>query len=370
MKKLRVTWDMTFSARSAGGTDVYARNLFSALQAPGVIELQEIKCAHTAGPQRVEKFSGPAKNLWWLWRGLEQTLDAQRPDLFHAAAFLGPRRAPCPLVVNVFDVVYEIFPREFDWKWKFYARTVIPHTVHRADAVITLSEYARGEIVRVYDVPRARVHIVPPGIRHEFRADLDAAAIAERRARYNLPENYLLHIGSVEGRKNIRALLGALAQVRAEFPDLFLVLGGPRVHTSEAVQRARREFNVDDRVRSLSFIPQTDLPCVYAGARAFVYASKMEGFGIPPVEALACGIPVISAPNPPMPQVLGDAGYFAQDDSPAALAQAIRTVLRDQALTRALREKGIARAREFTWEGAARAMIQIYQTVLQDGLHQ
>ena len=360
----RVAWDMTFTIRSRTGTRTYTHNLLRALQETQQVALEELHGTRDAGRNRKGGGLPGAQNVWWLARGLEKQLNARAPDLFHAAAYLGPRRAPCPVIVNVFDVAYVTYPRYFDWKWRAYARFVIPHTVRNAAAVITLSEHARGEIARAYQIPRARVHIVAPGIGGEFQPPTNADAIARMRAQYGLRENYLLYVGATNKHKNIPALIAAFAQLRADFPELTLVLAGPRIPDAEHVRQAIRTHAVENSVTRLGFVPQSDLPLLYAGARAFVYASKLEGFGIPPVEAMACGTPVVAAPNPPMPEVLGDAACWAENDSPDALARAMRRVLTDDALAQTLRSKGIERARQFTWERAARATLQIYADVL------
>src|SRR5581483_9634350 len=153
-----------------------------------------------------------------------------------------------------------------------------------------------------------------------------------------------------EPRKNVPALVAAVARVRADFPDLTLALVGPRGNGSAAVQRALAEHQMDSVVRELGFVPPDDLPILYRGARALLYASRLEGFGMPPLEAMASGTPVIAAPNPPLPEVLGNAALFVADDSPLALADGIRKLLRDATLQAELRERGIAHARAFTWE--------------------
>ena len=352
-----VIWDMTFTLHTLTGTRVYAHNMYRALAARGEMRMEEIYAPNTAGG-----IPG-AQNVWWLARGLEKKLNARKPDLFHVAAYLGPRRAPCPVIVNVFDVAYVQYAEFFDWKWRAYARWVIPHTVQHAAAVVTLTEHARQEIIKAYSVDPARVHIVAPGVGSEFRMQ-DDAAVSEMRAKYNLGKNYLLYVGAPHERKNIPALINAFALLRHEFADLILVLAGPQMPEAEHITRAVNASGAANAVQRFGYIPQNDLPRLYAGARAFVYASKVEGFGMPPVEAMACGTPVVSAPNAPMPDVLGDAGYFARDDSPAALARAMGDVLRDDALAAQLRARGMARAREFTWERAARDMQKIYADVL------
>lgn len=363
----RVLWDMTFAAKSLTGTRVFAENLIDALGAQSAWEICAVNANERARAEKTGNVLTGLRHWWWLQSDLPRVAETERAGLLHCAAYLGPRRAACPVVVNVLDTTYLAFPRDFDWKWRLYAHTLIPPTVKNAAAILTLSEHARGEIARAYDVPRAKIKIVSPGVAAEFRAGADAGTIAAVRARYTLSDNYLLFVGAQETRKNVVALIRALARLRGECADLGLVLVGPRGGGSVEIQRAIDTLGLREAVRELGYVTQGDMPAFYAGARAFVYASKLEGFGMPPVEALACGVPVIAAPNPPLPEVLGDAAYFAADDSPEALAQATGCVLRDGALAMGLRARGLERAREFTWERAARATLRVYEEVLRGG---
>jgi glycosyltransferase involved in cell wall biosynthesis len=360
----RVLFDMTFAAKSLTGTRVFAQNLFDALCAQNGYAMRAVNANAITRAERSGNLWTGLQNVWWLQNGLPRAVRDQHAALLHIGAYLGPRRAACPVIVNVLDTTYLEFPDDFDWKWRLYARLWIPPALENAAALVTLSEHARGEIARRYRVARAKIHVVYPGIASEFHPTADARTIAGTRARYALPDEYILFVGAQETRKNIPALLRAFHLARAEFPNLALALIGPRGGGSAEMARVRRALNLARAVRELGYVPQSDLPALYAGARAFVYASKREGFGMPPVEAMACGAPVIAAPNPPLPEVLSDAAYFARDDTPAALAQAIGHVLRDDALAQLLRAKGRARAREFTWARAARATMQIYADVL------
>lgn len=363
----RVLVDMTFAAKSLTGTRVFAQNLLDAMRAQNRYDLKALNANETKHSEKTGNVFTGLRNLWWLQSGLPRVINAQRAALLHVAAYVGPRYAACPVLVNVFDTTYLTYPRDFDWKFRFYARRIIPFTVKNAAAILTLSEHARAEIARAYNLPRAKIQIVYPGVVSEFRPTADVGTIAQVRARHGLNDEYLLFVGAQQARKNIPALVGALSQVRTECPNLSLVLIGPRGSDSPEIQRSIRELDLEHAVRDLGYVANVGLPALYSGARAFVYASKLEGFGMPPVEAMACGVPVIAAPNPPLPEVLGDAAYFAQDDSPGALAQAIRVVLRDHGMANELRARGLERARAFTWERAARATINIYDALLRDG---
>ena len=360
----RVVWDMTFTIRSQTGTRVYTQNLYQTLRATSAWEFVELYGTREIGPRGRGNLKSNAQNIWWLLNGAERQVKLQPPDLYHAAAFLAPLRVPCPFVLNVFDTTYIEFHQHYDWKWNFYARTFIPNGIKNASAILTLSEHARGEIVRAYRVPRERVTVVPPGIGAEFQPPARAEAIAAMRAKYGVSENYLIHGGGAHARKNVPALIAAFARLCDTMPDLTLTLYGPHVLESARIREAIQAHGLAKRVTLLGYIPPQDLPALLAGARAFVYASKLEGFGMPPVEAMACGTPVVSAPNPPMPEVLGDAAYLTENDSPEALAVGRTRVLKDDVLAQTLRARGMERARLYTWENAARKTLAVYENIL------
>lgn len=360
----RVVWDMTFAHKSLTGTRVYARNVFDALAKLGSFELCETSAGATMRAEKTGNVLTGLQNIWWLQTQLPRMLRTQNADLIHASAYLGPLWAPCPMVVNVLDTTYLEFRGDFDWKWRLYARLLIPPTIKRAAALITLSNDARQKIARTYNVSNQKIRVIYPGVSTEFHSSTDMGTIAETRARYGLQDEYVLFVGAQEKRKNIPALVGALGRARAEFPSLTLALSGPRGSGSAALASATNELGLKNAVLDLGMVPQQDLPILYAGASAFVYASKLEGFGIPPVEAMACGTPVISAPNPPLPEVLGDAALFTENDSPDALAKGILRVLGNAELARRLRESGLKRAQQLTWERASHETATLYQEIL------
>jgi glycosyltransferase involved in cell wall biosynthesis len=346
------------------GTRVYTRELYRAIAAHGTYALSQVYAGGIEGVERRGLLSN-ARNILWLVSTLTRELERIKPALLHAAAYLGPPRSPCPVVLNVFDTTYAATPHHFDWKFRFYARTFIPAAIRRAAAILTLSEHARGEIERLYGVPRARVHVVPPGVGGAFHPPADGETIARVRSGYDLPGEYVMYAGEDHPRKNLPRLIAAFARARREIPSLHLVLAGPRAAASP-LQSAIEASGAAPAIHSTGYVPETDLAGLYAGARAFVFASAQEGFGMPPVEAMACGTPVVVAPNPPMREVLGDAAWFTADDSVEALAQGIVRVAQDDALCRTLRARGLERAQLYSWFESARKTMAVYAQLLGD----
>lgn len=352
-------FDLTFARKSRTGTRVYAERTCAALEALGLCELLPVS---DAGYRR---WWG-ARSLWWLQVELARQARMRRADLLHAAAFLGPRRAACPMVVNVLDTTFLVYPNDFDARWQFYARWVIPRTVRQAAAIITLSQHAKSEIVRAYAISPEHVHVIPPGVGAEFHSHHDPARVAETRARYGLSPAYLLFVGEIVPRKNVPTIVRAFAQLAGEFPECTLALVGPRGSGWREVETTIARLGVQNAVRVLGFVPEPDLPRLYAGARAFVFASRLEGFGMPLLEAMASGTVVVSTPNPPVPEIVRDAACLAADATPDALAAALRRVLHDAAYADELRTRGLERARHFTWTRTAQETFAVYQHVMQD----
>lgn len=363
-RRIRILLDLTFAAKSLTGTRIYAERVAAALSERADLEMDCVNAVATPRPERTGNLLTGLRNAWWLERELPTAARAHRADLIHSAAYLAPARAPCPVVVNVLDTTFLAFPEDFDWKWRLYARVLLPRGLAQSAAVITLSGHARSEISTAYSIAPGRIHVVPPGVSADFRPVPDADTISVVSARHGLARPYLLFVGAQEPRKNIPALLAALALVRAAHPDITLALAGPHGRASSTVRRAIAEHGLASAVRDLGPVLQADLPALYAGAAAFVYASRLEGFGMPPLEAMACGVPVIAAPNPPLPEVLGDAALFASSDSPPALAGAIERVLADPDLAASLARRGRSRARAFTWERAAAQTAAVYAGAL------
>jgi glycosyltransferase involved in cell wall biosynthesis len=268
-----------------------------------------------------------------------------------------------------------------------YLSDAVPRSLRRADAVLADSRATRGDLARLLGYDEARVTVVYPGVSPRFRP-LPPEATAPVRARLGLPERFVLFVSTLEPRKNLVRLLEAFAQLRTEgrglrtelsvaddsvlssqSSSLQLVIAGKRGWLYEEIFAALERLELGDRVRLLDFVDDNDLPALYNLAWAFAYPSIYEGFGMPALEALACGTPVVTADNSSLPEVVGDpasgseepAAALAPAEDVAALAAALGRVVFDTALRARLREAGPARARQFTWERAAQQVLACYR---------
>jgi glycosyltransferase involved in cell wall biosynthesis len=239
----------------------------------------------------------------------------------------------------------------------------LPRVVPRVDAVITVSQASKADIVRYLKVVPSKVRVVYRWVHAALRPS-PRDEIARAKAQYRLPDAYILFLGSIEKRKNVHGLLRAYAHLRQMGEPRPLVVVGVRRRNSK-VARTMRDLDLEQHVILTGYVPDADLPALYSGADLFVFPSLYEGFGLPPLEAMACGTPVVCSNAGSLPEVVGDAAIMVDPYDVEGLAEAMQRVLTDADLREELRAKGLARARHFTWEQAARETIAVYQKVLE-----
>jgi glycosyltransferase involved in cell wall biosynthesis len=236
--------------------------------------------------------------------------------------------------------------------------------VRRAAAVIAVSEHARQELQRVLRVPAGKIHVVHEAAPNGFQPLVSPAARAALRRKYQLPDEYLLYVGTLEPRKNLNRLIRALKQVRAAGHRHRLVLVGPQ---GWMMQNFRKEIAAEDMtnaVQFLGYVPTADLPGLYSLATLFVFPSLYEGFGLPPLEAMACGTPVVSSNRSSLAEICGDAAHLVDPEDTPQIAQALCDLLEDPARRAALGQRGLARAKSFSWQRAAQETAAIYRQVV------
>jgi glycosyltransferase involved in cell wall biosynthesis len=292
---------------------------------------------------------------------LETTL--RGADVFHATNYAAPRTRGTPLVLTVHDLALLRFPE--------LGTPALRRLVQRVGAnaagarrIIADSESTARDLRELVGIDAAKIRVVYPGCDDRFMEPVDASARARVGKRYGIVSPYVLHVGTLEPRKNLERLVRAFARARTRhaLPHR-LVLCGPRGWGSEALQRLLEAPDLADCVRWIGAAAREDLPALYAGATLFVYPSLYEGFGFPPLEAMACGTPVLTANVASLPEVVGDAAVLIDPRDEAALADSIGRMLQDADLA-SLAAAGRARARQFTWQRCARDTLAVYMDAL------
>lgn len=281
-------------------------------------------------------------------------------DVYHFPNFIIPPLRRGRTVVTIHDMSFERFPDMAEERNLRYLRSRIHRTAARADVILTDSQFSAREIVELLRVPRERVVAVPLGVAEHFRPASDEE-IAAWRTHSGLRRPYLLLVSTLEPRKNIPLLVEVFE--RLEDFDGELVLAGALGWKTDAIlQRIRHSPRVE-RIRLLNYVEDRWLPALYSAASAFVFPSFYEGFGLPPLEAMACGTPVVCAPAGSLPEILGDAPLWVSGYDPDAWTESVRRVLREESLRAELRERGRRQAARFRWEETARQTWSVYRSL-------
>lgn len=356
------------SYRSAG-ISWYAQNLLRELPAvdPGIrytVFLSErryqgapglhLRLSHLPAQQ-------PAMRVFWEQCIQPWALIRERVDLLHGLALVGPLLATRPIVLTIHDLSFLHFPHNFRAGRRLYLRLFTKWSVRRARRVIAPSESTRRDILDRYGVPADRVDRIYYGLDPIFRP-LPLDQVAEFRARQGLPDQFLLFVGTLEPRKNVTRLIEAYARLPQSRPPLYIVGGKGWLY--DEVFASVEVLGLGGSVRFAGHVPGQELPWWYNAAELFVYPSLYEGFGLPPLEAMACGTPVITSGVSSLPEVVGSAGITVDPLDVDALTGAMARVLADAEQRRMMQTAGLAQARTFSWQSAARHTVSSYRQAL------
>jgi glycosyltransferase involved in cell wall biosynthesis len=285
--------------------------------------------------------------------------------LFHAPHYVLPPLVRCRSVVTIHDVIHLMFPQYLPNRIAFsYAKWSITQAAQRATRVMTVSQSSKRDILRFVDTEPDKIDVIYNAYDERFAMEPREEDVVRVRERYQLTDEFVLYAGNVKPHKNLERLIDAFALVRKRGLDhLKLVLIGDEISKYTALRRAVHQHQLHNYVRFLGYLPEETLAVMYRLAGVFVFPSLYEGFGLPPLEAMASGTPVVTSNVSSLPEVAGDAAVLVDPYDPQAIADGIYRVLTDEKLRRALIHKGIARAGQFSWEQSVRRVRQIYGEV-------
>jgi glycosyltransferase involved in cell wall biosynthesis len=285
--------------------------------------------------------------------------------LFHATHYVLPPLVRCPSVVTIHDCIHLMFPQYLPNRRSLaYARTLISLAAKRATRVMTVSESSKRDILRYVDIPPEKIDVIYNSYDERFGIEPNEEAVARVRERYQLHDRFVLYAGNVKPHKNLERLIEAFHLVRNRGLDqLKLVLIGDDISRYSALRRAVHRHQLHKYVRFLGYLPEETLAVMYRLAGVFVFPSLYEGFGLPPLEAMASGTPVVTSNVSSLPEVAGDAAVLVDPYDAHAIADGIHRVLTDERLRDDLRRRGLARAKQFSWESSVRRVREIYGQV-------
>lgn len=314
--------------------------------------------------------AAPLGRIAWEQLAAPFALRRDHVDLLHAMAFVSPLISPCPTVITVLDLGFLCHPEAFKRSKRTYLQWMTRASVRKARRVIAISEHTRRDVIARYGVPAERVETVYCGVDRHFRP-LPAEEIAVFRNRKGLPERLILFLGTIEPRKNVSSLIAAYAHLLERAPvetsDLALVIAGAKGWFFEDVLAQIEALGLRQRVYLPGYVPEAEKPMWYNAATCFCYPSLYEGFGLPPLEAMACGVPVVTSDRSALPEVVGDAAHTVPPLDVEALSAALHQLIVSPSLRAEYAQRGRARAKRFSWEQAARETVHVYHQSLQEG---
>lgn len=306
----------------------------------------------------------PARMLWEQVT-LPRYLKRLKIDVLHSPHYTMPLAKPTTSIVTFCDMTFFLIPDMHSRSKRLFFRTMMRLSARRADHLIAISESTKQDMIRVLGLPASRIKVTPLAAGPSYRP-LPRSTVERVCEAYDLEfGQYIAYVGVLEPRKNVPLLINAYAAIATDFPDVPLVIAGKKGWMYDAIFNTVQQLGIQDRVRFLGYVPDDDLPALYNGARAFVYPSNYEGFGLPVLEAMQSGAVVITTNVSSMPEVAGDGAMLIEPNDQAGLEVALRRVLCDPQFSAELIERAARRATQFSWDRCARETLAVYQAVAQ-----
>ncbi|TMC22190.1 MAG: glycosyltransferase family 4 protein [Chloroflexi bacterium] len=373
---MRIAIDYTAAIRQGAGIGTYARNLVAAMLAQD--SNNQYKLLSSGHPTtehpfpRAENVRGQSifipdrylNILWYRWRApLPATLFSGPVDIYHGPDFvLPPLGKKVRKVVTIHDLAFLEHPEYAVPSLAAYLKKVVPEAVAAANVVAAVSTEVQRTLIEHLQVPPEKLTVIPNGVGPHFRRITDPLILNAARHKFGLKHPLLLAVGTMEPRKNHLGLIKAfhMARQQKQGPAMLAIVGGPGWLYDET-RKLVSDLQLEHKVRFLGRVSDLELITLYSIADSFAFPSFFEGFGIPPIEAMACGTPVITSKTSSLPEVVGDAALLVDPSDIADIAQAIVRLTQDADLCATLQQKGYQRAKEFTWEKSAYKMLNLYQ---------
>ena len=327
---------------------------------PEVCEVNPTRCRRISwSVQTSYGRRGHLQRMIWTQLVLPLRLLADRATLLFSPLPEGMLLPIIPQVIVVHDLLPLRFPQEYP-RQQYYFRYLVPAMLNRARAIIAVSESTRRDLLMLYSLQASKIQVVPDGYdQGRYRVGLMAQATQQN---YGLAP-YLLYVGNLLPHKNLHRLLQAFALISGRFPHTLVIAGRKDRRYYPSLEAEARALGVQERVRFLDYVPAADLPALYAAADVFVFPSLYEGFGLPILEAMACGVPVIAAHTGSMPEVAGDAAMLVNPDDVPAIAMAMESVLGNTGMREGMRRRGLMRASQYSWAKTAMMILKILERV-------
>lgn len=297
-------------------------------------------------------------------------INKYKPDVFFETFQVAPLRVLCPMVIVLHDMMDLMYKDAFTHHHfiirmglKYFFKFAVPRSIRKASVIITVSESTKRDLLSYFDIDEKKVTTILEGVEENFRPITDIDVLRSVKIRYGLLDRFVLYLGSIKPYKNLEGVLESFSKLyRTGFNDnVKLVIAGLKHFSLDKVNNKISMLDIKDKVLHVGFIDEKDLPVVYTLAEVFLFPSIWEGFGLPALEAMACGTPVITSNTTSLPEVVGDAGMQVNPYNIAEITHNLMLLLNDSGLRKVLSQRGIERVRTFTWEKAARETLKVIE---------
>ncbi len=307
----------------------------------------------------------PRSRLYWMHMVLPHIIRKHNPDLCHFPNNSAPLYCPVPYVITIHDVSLFRYSQYHPRSRLLAIRMLLPLVARRATAVITVSDHARQELIRVLNLNPDKIHVIHEAAPAHIQRETDTAVLNQIQQKYQLPQQFILYVGTIEPRKNLQRLVRAVGQLHQKGQRPHLILVGPNGWLMNgALDQEIAHCGLNDYVRYLGYVPQAELASIYTLATLFAFPSLYEGFGLPPLEAMACGLPVLTSRNSAMSEVCQSAAYLVDPLDETEIADGLDCLLTQPELRATLRQKGQQRANTFSWAQVALETAVVYEKML------
>jgi glycosyltransferase involved in cell wall biosynthesis len=313
-------------------------------------------------PKNRKDLSTPGR---WIWDqiGFPKRARKARVDLLHQPCFSAPIFFRGKKVVTCNDLISIFFPENLPLASRLFYSKWEPFSYRHADHIIAISEHTKKDIRALLKIPEEKITVIHLAVSKEFKPVKSPRILNAVTKKYKTGKDYLLHVSTIEPRKNLPFLVRAYALAIRDGIDTKLVITGKKGWYYDSLFKLVDELNLKNRVVFTGYVDDKDMPALYSGAKAFVFPSLYEGFGLPPLEAMACGTPVISSNTSSMPEVIGNAGILISPKDERLWARNIIKVLKDKGLAKNMSGWGLRQAKKFTWEATAKKTVEVYEKV-------
>lgn len=341
-------------------TDYYSSSMESPLQKGIIIDRSGSKLERGG-------IIGQLGKILWEQVTLPKRIKGMNLNVFHAPSFIAPIFSKaCPTVVTIHDLAFLRYPEAFTRRTLLYFKAFLRKSLVMADIVIAVSQATAQDLISLLGVTSAKIRVIHHGLDGHFQRGMSSEESSRVYSKFGIHREFILNVSTLSPRKNVEGLIKALKLLIDEGHDIDLVISGGEGWKHSQIYTLAHRLGLDDRIIFTGFITDDDLKCLYHAAKIFVYPSLYEGFGLPVLEAMACGTPVVTSNVSALPEVAGDAALLVDPSKPEEIARAIARLLEDEHLREKLIHKGHERVKLFSWEKTALKTLEVYRSIIGD----